>query len=209
VKLNLFLPLRLFAIILMSLVLSGCGAMKPLPSDTFYRLRITAPTAGDTSRTPWTEHLIRVVKFRASGVHRERAIVYSGDASLVVQQHRHHLWVDSPERMLQQELIQYLRSIGVAPLVSSSESRGDGFEIRGEIRQMDQVMQDGGTRVTVGLAFELVSLSGQPRLILAREYQKSLVTNGKELIETADALSAAIEFVFAQFVGDVDELLNK
>lgn len=193
-----------FALVL----LAGCGSLKPLPSDTFYRLDIKPQAGARGAAQPWTDKLIRITKFSASGVHRERPIVYSRVGGVVVQQHRYHLWIDSPERMLQQELIDYLREANVAPRISGSNVDGAGFEVRGEIRQMDQVTGDGGVKVVVIINFELIATESQRSLILGREYQQLLPVTGSDMSATALAMSAAVGEIFERFLVDATQAVQ-
>ncbi|HCU88787.1 MAG TPA: hypothetical protein DGR97_02530 [Gammaproteobacteria bacterium] len=191
---------------LVLLGLSGCGSLSPLPTDTFYRLKITPPEPKGSSETYWTEGFVRVAKFRGSGVHRERAIAYSEPNQVVVKQHRYHLWIDSPEHMLQKALVVYLRTANVAPLISSSDFGNDGLEIHVQIRQMDQVVTKNGADIVVALAFELVQRKGRKTLLLAKEYRESRSVSRDELSAVAMAMAEAIGVIFERFVAEVSAL---
>jgi ABC-type uncharacterized transport system auxiliary subunit len=203
-------PLHVVLCAVMLINLVGCGSMKPLPGDTFYRLTIEPGRPAHSDGSRWTEKSIRVAKFQASGLHRERAIAYSEQDQVVVKQHRYHLWIDSPERMLQNELISYLRAAGVAPVISASELAGEGFEVRGQIRQMDQVIDGiGGVKIVVVLAFELVSKGSGKALILGREYRESHTVPNSDIKASAVAISGAIGVIFARFAADAGNALRK
>ena len=202
------LPAAVGAAMLIGLV--GCGSMKPLPSDTYYRFAIDPERVANSDGAGWAAKSVRVAKFQARGLHRERAITYSGQDQVVVRQHRHHLWVDSPERMLQNELVSYLRRARVAPVISVSDPAGDGVEIRGRILQMDQVIEGNGVvRVVVVLAFELVARGSGKSLILGREYRESRSVSNSDMKASAAAISDAVGAIFARFVADVGDALRK
>jgi ABC-type uncharacterized transport system auxiliary subunit len=182
--------------------------MKPLPSDTFYRLNIDFDSVVIPAGQRWTDKTIRVAKFRASGVHRERAIAYSEHGGLLVKQHRYQLWIDSPERMLQNELVSYLRAIGAAPGVTGSESADAGFEIQGRIRRMDQVIEGDTLNATVVLAFELLERGGAQTLIFGREYRESRTVSSDDMRATISAISDSVTAIFERFVGDAGDALR-
>jgi len=182
--------------------LTGCGSMKPLPSDTFYRLKIERGVSEKAKGVMWTEKLLRVTKFHASGLHRERPIVYSDADQVVVKQHRYHLWIDSPERMLQHDLISYLRAARVAPGISGADLSGEGIEIQGRIRQMDQVIAADSTRVVVALAFDLIERGSDPTLVFGREYRESRMVSGGDMRAVAAAMSDAVGAIFERFAFD-------
>jgi ABC-type uncharacterized transport system auxiliary subunit len=188
---------------LMVLVLAGCGSMKPLPSDTFYRLNIVPAAGGE----PWTEKPIRVAKFRASGVHRERAIAYSTESDIAIKQYRYQLWIDSPERLLQNELFAYLRADRVAPAITESPTTG-GYEIRGTVRRFERIVEAGRVSVVVALAFEIVAPGSGETTVLAREYEESLAVESEEMTATATAMSRSVSSIFQRFVADARAALH-
>lgn len=195
-------------ILLLLAGLSGCGSMEPLPSDTFYRLRISPIVNANSNGQRWTENTIRVAKFRASGVHRERAIVFSESDQVVIKQHRYHLWFDSPERILQDELVSYLRAAGVSPAISAHELRDNGLEIKGQIRQMDHVIGTEGTSIVVALALDLVRREPEKSLVLGAEYRESRTISGNEMGSVAAAISDAVGVIFERFVTDAGDALR-
>lgn len=189
--------------------LNGCGSMEPLPSDTFYRLKIDVPVAASSSSQQWTNKTVRVAKFRGSGVHRERAIAYSETDQVVVKQHRYHLWIDSPERMLQNELVSYLRAARVASAISSSSVNNEGLEIQAQIRQMDHVIATDGAGVVVALAFELVRQNSEKALVLGAEYRESQPISGNDMGTVAAAMSDVVGVIFERFVADASIALQR
>jgi len=188
------------------LSLSGCGSLSPLPSDAFYRLKIAPPQPQAISGIYWTDGFVRVAKFHGSGVHRERAIAYSEPNQVVVKQHRYHLWIDSPEHMLQKALVNYLRTANVAPLISTSDFGNDGLEVQAQIGQMDHVVTTNQADIVVALAFELVQKKVRKSLVFAKEYRESRSVSGNELSAVAMAMSEAIGVIFERFVADVSML---
>lgn len=192
----------------MAVVLGGCGSMAPLPSDTFYRIQIDSPPRAGAITRPLTDQRIRVAKFHASGVHRERPIAFTEQGGIVVKQHRYHLWIDSPERMLQDELISYLRAIRASPKITAADLSGEGIEIRTWIRQMDRAVNGEASSAVVVLAFEVMSVGARDTLIFDREYQESRAVSGNDLNAVATAISAACAAVFERFVADLGGALR-
>lgn len=195
-------------VVLLLVSLSGCGSMKPLPSDTFYRLKIAPLAPASTGGTQWTDNMVRVAKFRGSGVHRERAIAYSETDQVVIKQHRYHLWIDSPERMLQNELVSYLRAANVAPAISTSDFSNDGLEIQAQIRQMDHVVVTDGASIVVALALELVKKNAGKSLVLGKEYRESRSISGNDMSAVAVAMSDAVGVILERFVADASAALQ-
>jgi ABC-type uncharacterized transport system auxiliary subunit len=189
-------------------ILPACGALKPLPSDRFYQLDVNHLGA-NTSTAPWTAEPVRVGKFQANGVHRERAIVRSESGQFAVQQQRYDLWVDSPERMLQIELVSYLRAANVAPVVTTSNVHRSGYEISGRILRFDQVVDGDRTSIAVVLSLELAALKSPSMVVLAREYEEISSTGNGDIEASVAAISAAIETIFRRFVADAGTALHQ
>lgn len=187
------------------LVLSACGSMKPLPSDTFYRLNV--PGAAPASAA-WSDLPVRVAKFDASGVHRERQIAYAGEGDVVVGQHRYHLWIDSPERMLQNELVRYLRDARVAPLVTGSTVSGPAVEVRGRIDRMDNIPTPDAPGVAVELHLELTLRGDRSVIVFSRAYHESRNLTDSGMAAVAGAMSEAVGAIFAQFTADAGGALQ-
>jgi len=187
------------------IALTACGSMKPLPSDTFYRLNV--PPAQPAAQA-WPAVPVRVAKFSASGVHRERPIAYSGADSVVVGQHHYDLWIDSPERMLQHELVRYLRDAHVASVVTGSSISGAAIEVRGRIDRMDNIVAPAGPGVVVELHLELVLRGQRDAVIFARAYRESQTPADSTMTAVAGAMSGAVGAIFARFTADAGGALQ-
>lgn len=193
------------ALVTGALTISGCGSMKPLPSDTYYRLNVEHASVENNH---WTDKSVRVAKFHASGIHRERAIVHTEIGKFAVNQHRYHLWIDSPERMLQQELISYLRAANVAPTITATDSHSGDLEVVGRVRQFEQVTDGATIEAVVAIDMELSRVDAPRRLVISREYRETLSVAGDEIESTAAAMSAALAAVFKRFVTDATAALQ-
>lgn len=187
-----------------ALALGACGTMKPLPSDKFYRLNVPPAAAAQA----WSGAPVRVAKFVASGVHRERPIAYAGADGVVVGQHRYDLWIDSPERMLQNELVRYLRDARVAPVVTGSSLAGKAIEVRGRIDRMDNLVESGDPGVIVELHLELVVRGRRDEVVFARAYSETRTPAGSSIAAVAGAMSEAVGAIFARFTADAGGALQ-
>lgn len=182
--------------------ITACGSIAPLPSDTYYRLNISASQQNREKSATWTEKLVRVAKFQASGVHRERAIAFTDTDQLVVKQHDYHMWTDTPERLLQTELVSYLRAAGVAPTITTTDIGSNGYLIQGRINRMDHILDGRAESVEVALAFELIESGAQRQVVMGRDYRESRAISAREMGATASAMSGAIVVIFERFVSD-------
>ena len=98
------------------LLLVGCfNSAPPVPRDHYYRISVPTPARSDV---PMLQGVVAVAPLEADGLLRERPLLYSASGqSYEMQQHAYHYWSDPPPRMLQFQLIDYLRSSGLANTV--------------------------------------------------------------------------------------------
>ena len=111
------------------LTLTAClGAAPPLPRDHFYRVAVPA-SPNPAARFPGT---ISVAPIEADGLLRERPLLFSEGNAHEIQQHDYHYWVEAPPRMLQTQLVDYLRASGAADAVITPDLRLPAdFEVTG------------------------------------------------------------------------------
>ena len=119
--------------------LSGCmGSSKGVPPNNYYRLSVDAPA--NQTEQPSLPGVLSISALEGDGLVSARALLFTDqDKSHAVRQHNYHFWADSPTRLLQTELVTYMRQRGVAisvvtpqmPLMSSClHRRGSGSQHR-------------------------------------------------------------------------------
>ena len=134
---------RLSLIVLVLAGLTGClGSAPPVPRDHYYRVMVTPPSRVAQSQTASIEGasipglpgsnadramfpgVLSVARLEAEGLLRERPLLYSATGSpYEMQQHDYHYWMDPPTRMLQLQLVDYLRASGLVQSVVTPELR--------------------------------------------------------------------------------------
>ncbi len=128
---------RLGLLVLALAGLTGClGSAPPVPRDHYYRVLVAPPTQGDASRSASGQSASRqsasrqsaigimfpgvlsVAPLEADGLLRERPLLFSATGRAhEMQQHDYHYWMDPPPKMLQAQLVDYLRASGLAKAV--------------------------------------------------------------------------------------------
>jgi hypothetical protein len=85
------------------------------------------------------EGVLLVRAFDASGLLRERPLLYSASGSSTeLQQHDYQYWTDTPPRMLQDQLVAYLRRSGIADSVVTPDLRtAADFEVIGKVERLE------------------------------------------------------------------------
>ncbi len=187
------------------LFLGACSRQPPVPEDLFYRL--PAPQAVTRLHSPIVEKLVWVNILESDGLHRERAIVFTNDSQGIrLQQHHYHFWMEPPPRLLQRQLVRYLRAVDFSPMVlSENRVAPDGVVIAGRILRFERELVGDSTQAVVGL--ELRFSRGRDAPLLIREYE-ALVPSEKSLSNSVLAFEVALSRIFADFVGDVRKTLS-
>ena len=132
---------RLALVFVAMAALGGClGSAPPVPRDHFYRIQATAPPGAAERHLPG---VLSVRPLEADGLLRERPLVFGATARPhKMQQHDYHYWTDPPPRMLQGQLVDYLRQSGVARAVVTPDLRiPPDFEVLGRIKRLSDAAE--------------------------------------------------------------------
>lgn len=182
--------------------LAGCQiAAEPAPADRYYRVVVPGPPAADSAGLPGT---LLVDRLAADGLMRERPMVFSADEdALSLAQHDYDFWIEPPARMLQAELVRYLRSAGIARSVVTPDLRvRSDFEIVGTVRRFERLIGRSGPRVAVVLDLALIERDGD-RLRIGDSYSAEIACANATVDSSVAAFNEALSTVFADFLADV------
>lgn len=180
--------------------LTGClGSAPPVPRDHYYRLLVSVPA----QKNPDARYsgVMRVELFQADGLLRERPLLYSeSGASHEVQQHDYHYWTDAPPRMLQEQLVAYLRRSGIANSVVTPDLRVRAdYQVSGKIKRLERLLGGGPPRVFVEMELAMVRLSDNS-LVLIDSFTEEEPDSGDSVESAIVALNQATSRLFDRFV---------
>jgi ABC-type uncharacterized transport system auxiliary subunit len=179
--------------------LAGClGSAPPVPRDHYYRLLVAAP-----ARAKPTEQfagVMRVELFQADGLLRERPLLYSeSGAPHEVQQHNYHYWTDAPPRMLQEQLVAYLRRSNIARSVVTPDLRVRAdYQVSGKIKRLERLLGGGPPRVFVEMELALVRLADNS-LVMIDSFTEQEPDTGDSVESAIKALNRATGRLFDSF----------
>jgi len=177
---------RLLVLTALGPLLAGClGSAPPVPRDHYYRLVVHGPETGRTE-APFPG-VMQVDQLQADGLLRERPLLYSrSGASHEVQQHNYHYWNDAPARMLQDQMVAWLRRGGIAGQVVTPEMRiRADYQVSGKVRRLERLLGGGPPRVAVELELSLIRLADD-RLMLVDSFA------GQERVADSSVAAAVV-----------------
>ena len=185
--------IRSAALALMAFLLGGCFTSPPAPAEHYYRL-VAEPASG---RPPLR---LRVQRFAADGLLRERALLYSDDSGhRVLKQHSYHYWADTPSRVLADYLAAQLNG-GSAGQVSDSESTLPA--LYGSIKRMERLLRDDGVKVALSLELRVRSQPSNAD-VLHRRYDIIEPAASDRIVDSVKAFEHALQRITAQLAADV------
>lgn len=178
-------------------LLAGCGSAPPIPSNSFYRLDIAAPATRLTA--PKLNGILSVQVGAAIPLYRDRALLHSEPgAEGTLQRYHYHYWVDTPPHLLQISLADYLRSLGVAPVVVMPEDGVDEqYRLRLDIDRFEHQRGPGGGLVSVGVRV-LLTERASGRLLLQERLRADATVQGDDFTRLAAGYQQATTDLFEQ-----------
>ena len=180
-------------------VLAGCGSAPPIPSDSFYRLDIAAPAT--QLEAPMLKGILSVQVGSAIPLYRDRALLHSEPgAEGTLQRYHYHYWVDTPPHLLQIGLADYLRSLGVAPVVVMPEDGVDEqYRLRLDIDRFEHQRGPGGGLASVGVRV-LLTERASGRLLLQERLRADASVQGDDFTRLAAGYQQATTDLYGQIV---------
>ncbi len=213
---------RLGLLVLVLAGLTGClGSAPPVPRDHYYRVLVAPPTRGDAPQSAAGQSasgqsaagpsatgimfpgVLSVAPLDADGLLRERPLLYSATGGAhEVQQHDYHYWMDPPPKMLQAQLVDYLRASGVAKAVITPNLRvRPDYEITGRLKRFERLLGGGPTRVVAEIELALVE-TGRNQLLVVETYSAEIAAADDSVEASVLALDQALARIFERFLAD-------
>jgi ABC-type uncharacterized transport system auxiliary subunit len=191
--------------VLVSLLLAACAGNPPVPDDHYYRL--TAIEPGQVEIAPRLKGVLKVDPIQAYGIYRERALLYSrSEHPEELQQHRYHYWIDTPSRLIRDQLVDYLRASQIAGSIAGSQLpiQGD-MKLKLSLKQFERVIDKSSAhRVRVTLEALLVNADGKQ--LMNRRYERLLTTSDPSIAASVRAFNRALSEIYAELSKDMRTL---
>ena len=212
---------RLGLLVLALAGLAGCiGSAPPVPRDHYYRVLVAPPAQGGAPQSAAQSAtgqsatgqsaagimfpgVLSVAPLDAGGLLRERPLLYSATGRAhEVQQHDYYYWMDPPPKMLQAQLVDYLRASGLAEAVITPDLRvRPDYEITGRLRRFERLLGGGPTRVVAEVELALVE-TGRKQLLVVETYSAEVAAADDGVEASVLALAQALGRIFERFLAD-------
>jgi ABC-type uncharacterized transport system auxiliary subunit len=177
----------------------GCIAASS-PPDRHFGLGAGEPEA--VLPTPALLGTLVVRRPAANGLTDGLELVYREEIdSPEFRKHTYVLWIDPPTRLLQRELVTYLRAAGLAQRVVPPEVRIEpDYELSTWVRRLDRVVDGSGTIV---LELEFILMRTRDReLALSSTYRAERQTGSNDVEAAVAAYGEALGDILARFVAE-------
>jgi ABC-type uncharacterized transport system auxiliary subunit len=181
-------------------LLAACGGNATVPENHFYRLEVAAP---EKPEKPLLPGVVEVDRLLAAGELTQRSIVYRhADNPHQLKAYHYHFWNEPPGVLLQAELVDYLRSSGVADKVMTPEMRArPDFAVTGRVEKLERVI-DGSNAGTIEMNLVLRRVE-DGKVLVARTYTRNFTPKDGGLTALVEGFSVAAGEIFKSFVGDI------
>ena len=173
-----------------------------LPRDHYYRLLVPTPEAG-AAEAP-LPGILSVELLQADGLLRERPLLYSESGeSYELQQHNYHYWNDAPPRMLQDQMVTYLRRSGVSRQVVTPDMRiRANYQVSGKVRRLERLLGGGPPRVFVEIELALLRLTDE-RVLVVETFSAEEPASDETVDAAIVALNRATADIFGRFLSQI------
>ncbi len=161
---------------------------------------MTKPPGADEQHLPG---VVSVRPLEADGLLRERPLVFGAKGRPhEMRQHDYHYWTDPPPRMLQGQLVDYLRHSGLARVVVTPDLRiRPDFEVLGRIKRLERLLGGREPQVSVELELGLIGRA-ENRLLVLDSYTVDLPVDDTSIGSSILAVNQAVAEIFGRFLAD-------
>lgn len=197
---------RLLITALATVMLSACGVPEKVPEDRFYRLSLLT---ADRLTEPELDGTLVIGPVTAYAVYRDRAIAYSPpEEPGSLQHHHYHFWVAPPPELVREQLVDYLRTAGIAKVVTI-ESVGRGQQathLAARLTHFERVLQpSGNVSFAVGLQ---VTLNDEGEVRLLRHYDGTTTATDASFPASVRAADEGLARIYRDLASDIAAALD-
>ncbi|MEJ2361030.1 MAG: ABC-type transport auxiliary lipoprotein family protein [Gammaproteobacteria bacterium] len=195
--------MRYFFLLVLAGLLSACfGSGGVAPQNRYYHL---ADISSEVNHLDRPFGVIAVNPLRSDALHHDRMILYSLKSTpLMLNTYYYHLWTNSPGKLIQEDLIDYLREVRFAKsIVRYGERQHIDGQITGYIQRFERIVGGGKSGVAVRIELSFIPQTPGDKHAMTRIYNVQRTASDNSMESTVAAFSAALQTIYGRFVADV------
>jgi len=187
------------------MLLSSCfGGSSSVPDDHYYRLPDVIGTKLDH---PILNGSLSIKKVITYGIYSERTLIYTDKKSnLKLNRYHYHHWEKSPSILIQDNLVQYLRSVAIATQVMAYRQQSKSqYSLESELISMHREISNDGYIAAIVIDFRVINKTNNSILINKR-YSSNITSSSDRLIDTIKAYGGSLKEIYTQLIFDLQKL---
>lgn len=197
--------MRLSGLVIMVLLLGGCSGAPPVPTDHFYRLILPETGIGQAQLT---DEIVYIDRILAEGLYNERALLHTGESgNNELQQYHYHFWITSPPKLVEMNLVKYLRSANISPLLVTEAGSGELITVSGKLHAFERVFTGDNSQANIVIEFT-VTRKDEDVPLLIKEYQIVEPVDGDKLASVVEAYNRGLFGIFNEFHTDLASVMK-
>ncbi len=190
-------PPLLYSLLSCSLLLGGCGLIKPAPVVQYYVL--TLPSLPEASLPANPTLVVRTL--RARDPYDQRRLVYRS-SPYHLNFYTYHRWASSPAEQITDWTRRYLRNSGLFAKVFPTSQGDADYILDGTLRHLEEIDRDQTWEAALGLEFWLTRPPQRPP-VWFESYSVSRQATKRNPAAVAKAMSHNLGVVLHQLVADL------
>ncbi len=195
--------MKLFAISAISLLLlTSCfGGGNSIPDDHYYRL---PELTGNKLPTPLLSGTLRVKKVITHGIYGERTLIYTDkNNNIKLNRYHYHHWEKSPSTLIQDNLFQYLKTVGIASnVISNKQNTKEKYILEAELLSMHRDMTSNSYKAVITIDLRLYNKTNNS-IYINKRYHSNLTAKSAALVDTIQAYSNGLNTIYDEFIADL------
>ncbi|VAX00798.1 hypothetical protein MNBD_GAMMA22-907 [hydrothermal vent metagenome] len=183
------------------LLLTACFGSSSIPDDHYYRL---PELSTKKLSSPLLSGTLRVKKVITHGIYGERTLIYTDkNSNIKLNRYHYHHWEKSPATLIQDNLFQYLKKIGIAnKVISNKQNTKEKYILETELLSMHRDMTSNNYIATIVIDIRLYNKTNDA-IYINKRYYSNLKSNSDALVDTIKAYSDGLRNIYNEFIADL------
>jgi ABC-type uncharacterized transport system auxiliary subunit len=182
--------------------LTACfGGSSSIPDDHYYRL---PELVGEKLASPILTGTLSVKKIITYGIYGERTLIYTEkNNNIKLNRYHYHHWEKSPSTLIQDNLVQYLKSVGIAHhVISYSQNTEPDYLLEAELITMHRDMSSKGSIADISMDIRLYNKSNNS-IYINKRYHSKLTAKSNKLVDTIKAYGEGLHNIYDELIADL------